>query len=91
MTARSSKPEKKRKFVPDNEETRSDLSCRSCGHVFAAFLKQMGEHNAQQMAEHNPKETTEHHAKVTCPKCGKTHEYSRSDRPSSRDIRHRGT
>jgi len=36
----------------------------------------MAEHNAKQMARHTPKETTEHHASVTCPKCGKTHDYA---------------
>jgi len=39
----------------------------------------MAEHNAEQMAKHNAKETTEHHANITCPKCGKTHDYSQSD------------
>jgi transcription initiation factor IIE alpha subunit len=82
MAAQSSKPQKKRKFASDSERTRSNLSCRSCGHVFAAFLEQMAEHNAKQMAKHNRKETTEHHASVTCPKCGATHDYSESD-PSS--------
>jgi ribosomal protein S14 len=82
MTGKSSKPEKKRKFASDSERTRSTLSCRSCGHVFAAFLEQMAEHNAKQMAKHNPKETTEHRANVTCPKCGATHDYSQSG-PSS--------
>jgi hypothetical protein len=37
----------------------------------------MAEHNAEQMAKHNAKEATEHHANVTCPKCGKTHDYVR--------------
>ena len=84
MTAKSSKPEKKPKFASDSEGTRSNLSCRSCGHVFVAFLEQMAEHNAKQMAKHNPKETTEHHANVTCPKCGKKHDYSHSG-PSPHD------
>jgi hypothetical protein len=59
MTAKSSKPDKKRKFASDSEGTRSHLPRRSCGHVFAAFLEQMAEHNAKQMAKHNPEETTE--------------------------------
>jgi hypothetical protein len=82
MTARSSKPEKKRKFASDSERIRSTLSCRKCGHVFDAFLEQMAEHNAEQMAKNNPKETSEHHTDVTCPKCGATHDYRQSD-PSS--------
>jgi Fe2+ or Zn2+ uptake regulation protein len=36
----------------------------------------MAEHNAEQMAKHNANEATEHHANVTCPKCGKTHDYT---------------
>jgi hypothetical protein len=36
----------------------------------------MAEHNAEQMAKHNVKEATEHHPNVTCPKCGKTHDYA---------------
>jgi ribosomal protein S27E len=76
MIPNSSKREKKRKVASDSSETRSNLSCRSCGHVFAAFLKQMAEHNAEQMTKHNAKEATEHHANVTCPKCGKTHDYA---------------
>jgi rubredoxin len=78
MTAKSSKPGKKPKFASDSEGTRFNLSCKSCGHVFEGFLKEMAEHNAEQMAQHNPKETTELQANVTCPKCGKTHDYSRS-------------
>jgi uncharacterized Zn finger protein len=78
MTAKSSKREKKRNATSDRERTRSTLLCKSCGYVFADFLKQMAEHNAKQMAEHNPKETTEHHANVTCPKCGAMHDYSHS-------------
>jgi sulfite oxidase len=57
MISKSSNPEKKRKFSSDSEGTRSNLSCKSCGHVFAAFLKQMDEHNAEQMAKHDAKET----------------------------------
>jgi hypothetical protein len=78
MTAKSSKPEKERNFSSDGEGTRSNLSCKSCGHVFAGFLKEMAEHNAEQMAKHGPKETTRDRASVTCPKCGKTHDYSDS-------------
>jgi ribosomal protein S27E len=91
MTAKSSKPEKKRKFASESEGTRSDLSCKTCGHVFAAFLKEMAENNAKQMAKHNPKETTKHHAKVTCPKCGKTHDYSHSAPSLASDTRHPDT
>jgi hypothetical protein len=78
MTAKSSKPEKKRNFGSDSEGIRSNLSCKSCGHAFAVFLEEMAEHNAKQMATQNPEETIEHHANVTCPKCGKTHDYSHS-------------
>jgi len=67
MTAKSSRPEKKRSISSDSERTRSTLSCTSCGHVFAGFLEEMAEHNAEQMAKHKPG----HHADVTCPKCGK--------------------
>ncbi len=37
------------------------LECKSCSEVFTTFLEQMAEKN-----EH-----------VTCPKCGKIHEYNR--------------
>ena len=87
MTAKSSKPEKKRNVASDSERTRSNLSCKSCGHVFAGFLKEMAEHNAKQMAKHNPKQTTKHHDKATCPKCGKTHDYSYSDPSPASDTR----
>jgi len=76
MISKSSKPEKERKFRADSEGTRSNLSCKSCGHVFAAFLKQMDEHNAEQMAKRDAKETTQPHANIACPKCGKTHDYA---------------
>jgi RNase P subunit RPR2 len=76
MISKSSKPEKKRKVASDSGETRVNLSCKSCGHVFAAFLKQMDEHNAEQMAKHDAKETIQPHANIACPKCGKTHEYA---------------
>jgi transposase-like protein len=91
MTAKSSKPEKKRNVASDSERTRSNLSCKSCGHVFAGFLEEMAEHNAKQMAEHNHKETTERHTNVTCPKCGATHDYSRSGLLPASDTRHPDT
>ena len=37
------------------------IECKGCSEVFTTFLEQMAEKN-----EH-----------VTCPKCGKIHEYSR--------------
>lgn len=76
MIPKASKPEKKRNSAFDSERTRSHLSCKSCGHVFEAFLDQMAAHNAKQMAGDSPREETEHHANVTCPKCGKTHDYA---------------
>jgi ribosomal protein S27E len=76
MIPKVSKPTKKRKSASDSEGTRSNLSCKSCGHVFGAFLKQMAEHNAKQMAKDSAKEATEHHPNVTCPNCGKTHDYA---------------
>ena len=91
MTAKSSKPEKKRKFASDSEGTRSDLACKTCGHVFAGFLKEMAENNAEQMAKHNPKQTTKHHANVTCPKCGKTRHYCHSAPSPASDTRHPDT
>ena len=49
------------------DENTDDL-CKDCGPTMTAFLKQMAEHNQEQMAEHS--------AKVTCPTCGKVHEYT---------------
>ena len=88
MTGKSSNREKKRKVASDSERTRSNLLCKTCGYVFAGFLEQMAEHNAKQMAKYNPKETTEHHANVTCPKCGKTHDYSHSGTSPASDTLH---
>ena len=76
MTANSSNREKKRKVASDSEQTRSNLLCKTCGYVFAGFLEQMAEHNAEQMAKHDAKETTQPHANIACPKCGKTHDYA---------------
>lgn len=47
---------------------KTDDLCKDCGPTFAAFLEQMAAHNAEQLAELNPK--------VTCPTCGKVHEYT---------------
>lgn len=88
MTGKSSNREEKRKVASGSEQTRSNLLCKTCGYVFAGFLEQMAEHNAKQMAEYTPKETTEHHANVTCPKCGKTHDYSHSGSSPASDTRH---
>ncbi len=74
MIPKSPNSGKKRKMVSDGEGTRSNLSCKSCGHAFAVFLTQMAEHNAKQMAKPNPNVTN--HADITCPKCGKTRDYS---------------
>jgi RNase P subunit RPR2 len=68
MTVKSSNREKKQNVAADSERTRSNLSCKTCGHAFASFLEEMAEHNAKQM--------TERHADITCPKCGKTHDYT---------------
>jgi uncharacterized Zn finger protein len=40
------------------------LECKSCSEEFAAFLEQMAENNSH----------------ITCPKCGKTHEYGTEER-----------
>jgi len=45
----------------------TDALCKDCGPTITAFLEEMGDHNKEQMAEH---------AKVTCPTCGKVHEYT---------------
>lgn len=49
-----------------NEQT--DDLCKDCGPTFSAFLEQMAAHNKEQLAELKPK--------VTCPTCGKVHEYT---------------
>jgi hypothetical protein len=46
----------------------SDDLCKDCGPTFTAFLEGMADHNKEQMAGLN--------AKVTCPTCGKVHEYT---------------
>ena len=91
MNAKSSKPEKKRNIASDSERTRSNVSCKSCGHVFSAFLEEMAENNANQMAKHNPDETTKHYTKATCPKCGKTHDYGQSAPSRMSDAQHPDT
>jgi len=48
------------------DENTDDL-CKDCAATFKTFLEGMAEHNKEQMAELN--------AKVTCPTCGKVHEY----------------
>ena len=48
------------------DENTDDL-CKDCGPTFAAFLEGMADKNKEQMPEH---------AKVTCPTCGKVHEYT---------------
>ena len=71
MSTKLSNRKKIRKVASQSERTRFNLSCKSCGHVFADFLEEMAKHNAKQMAKNSRKETTEHHAGVACPKCGK--------------------
>jgi uncharacterized Zn finger protein len=48
------------------DENTTDL-CKDCGPTFTAFLEEMADKNKEQMAEH---------AKVTCPTCGKVHEFT---------------
>jgi uncharacterized Zn finger protein len=50
-----------------SDEKTDDL-CKDCGPTVAAFLEQMAAHNLKQM-------TTNNHT-VTCPTCGKVHEYT---------------
>jgi DNA-directed RNA polymerase subunit RPC12/RpoP len=45
------------------EETKVNLLCKNCGAPFAAFLRQMAEHNQ----------------KIVCPQCGHAHEYNSSE------------
>lgn len=48
------------------DENTADL-CKDCGATFTAFLEEMAGHNEEQMKVN---------AKVTCPTCGKVHEYA---------------
>ena len=48
-----------------SDENTDDL-CKDCGPTFAAFLQGMADHNKEQI---------EMNAEVTCPTCGKVHEY----------------
>ena len=45
----------------------NDDFCKDCGPTLKAFLEEMADHNKEQM---------ELNAKVTCPTCGKVHEYT---------------
>ncbi len=45
----------------------TDDLCKDCGPTFTAFLEGMAEENKKQMALN---------AMVTCPTCGKVHEYT---------------
>jgi RNase P subunit RPR2 len=47
------------------DENTDDL-CKDCGPTLTAFLEGMADHNKEQM---------EQNAKVTCPTCGRVHEY----------------
>lgn len=76
MTITASNREQKQNVAPDTERKGANLSCKTCGHAFEAFLEEMAEHNAQQMAEFEPRKTSEGRAEFTCPKCGNTHDYS---------------
>jgi RNase P subunit RPR2 len=51
-------------------DEKNEPLCKDCEPTFQAFLEEMAAHNAEQMAELNP------NPKVTCPTCGKIHEYS---------------
>jgi rubredoxin len=81
MTVKASNREKKQSVAPNGEGTRSDLSCKTCGHVFASFLEEMAEQNAKQMPERKSEQMTGRPVDLTCPKCGKTHDYT--SEPSS--------
>jgi rubredoxin len=81
MTVKISNRDKKKSVSPDGEGTRSDLSCKNCGHVFESFLEEMAERNAKQMPDVTPGTTAEPPLDLTCPKCGKTHDYA--SEPSS--------
>jgi len=48
-------------------EEKTDESCEDCEPTFAAFLRDMAEHNKEQVAEFS--------GKVICPTCGKVHQY----------------
>ena len=45
----------------------NDDFCKDCGPTLKAFLEEIADHNKEQM---------ELNAKVTCPTCGKVHEYT---------------
>ncbi len=76
MTVKASNRETKRNVASDSERKGANLSCKACGHAFVTFLEEMAEHNAKQMVELEPRKAREGLAEVTCPKCGKTHDYS---------------
>ena len=52
----------------------TDGLCKDCGPTFAAFLEGIADHNKEQM---------ELNAKVTCPTCGKVHEYTFPNAPKT--------
>jgi uncharacterized protein with PIN domain len=52
----------------------SDERCKDCGPVLTAFLEEMADQNKEQMELNN---------KVTCPTCGKVHEYTFSYPPQA--------
>jgi RNase P subunit RPR2 len=56
------------------DENTDDL-CKDCGPTFTAFLEKMADHNKEQMADQN--------LKVTCPTCGKVHEYKAPSAPKA--------
>jgi hypothetical protein len=76
MTVKASKRDKKRDLATDDEGARAGLSCETCGQVFASFLEEMAERNAQQMPAAKPEKMTARPVELTCPKCGKTHDYT---------------
>lgn len=59
-----------------SNEITDDL-CKDCGPTFTVFLEQMAAHNKEQMPELSPK--------VTCPTCGKIHEYTFPFAPKAAD------
>jgi RNase P subunit RPR2 len=56
------------------DENTDDL-CKDCGPTLTTFLEGMADHNKEQMAGLK--------AKVTCPTCGKVHEYTFSHAPKA--------
>ena len=54
-----------------SDEKIKDL-CKDCGPTVAAFLERMAAHNLEQMTDRKP---MDRNPKVTCPTCGKVHEY----------------